>query len=287
MPERRGSGSSTLLSADMKKKSTLKKRFEKGTMPSSKTLNWIADQLERFNNMTGVNLNISSTTEGMSISSDDEFKIYAKITSGSNPYAWSEVTPDTGGTFVVTSGGRSGTTSDNAAYEINGKSVPANKIVVLRPGVQNEWLFEYLAKGGSGSSGVLLGCVCRTPPISIGMTVSTEGCSNGLFHACTITYQPTPAELAPLRLGTYCYLSEEFFTDAQTGDQFRYYLACFTSIIRISRVFPVSVYGSPFLDSVIYFWTAGLPGNTCTPFSMTNGSVFVGGDASCTVTLTG
>lgn len=54
----------------------------------------------------------------------------AQITSGTDPYAWQEMTPSTGGGFSVLSGGRTGTASVNPAYEINGNgSVPENAFV--------------------------------------------------------------------------------------------------------------------------------------------------------------
>jgi len=138
----------------------------------------------------------------------------------------------------------------------------------------------------SSPTGTLLGCVCQHPPAVLTMTV-TGTCSSGLFFDCTIEYQATPPELGPLQLGGNCYLSNESFPDLQTGDLFRYFLSCFSSIVRISRVFPTSIFGSPFLDSVVYFWTLGFPGNTCNPFALTIGADFAGGNPLCQVTITG
>lgn len=215
---------------------------------------------------------------------------YIKLTTTANSdggYGAKEVVATPLGTWI--DAGRIMPQSGDPVYERNHNvSLSSGDRVYLarRAATTGEWIFaRTTSSGGGGGTGVLLGCTCRFPPIDLTMTVSTEGCSNGLFNSCTISYQTTPSSLTSLRLGTSCYLSNETFNDTQTGDLYHYYLACFTNIIRISRVFPTSVYGSPFLDSVIYFWTLGLPGNTCSPFSLTNGSVFAGGDASCAVTI--
>jgi hypothetical protein len=119
------------------------------------------------------------------------------------------------------------------------------------------------------------------------MTVTSGSCNDGLLNSCTIQWGATPSSLSALRLGTNSYLSTTTFTDAQTGDLYYYYMGCFATVIRISRVFPTSVFGSPFLDSVVYYWSVGLPGNTCVPFSLTNGQIYSGGDPACDVTITG
>lgn len=143
--------------------------------------------------------------------------------------------------------------------------------------------FNKRASGSSGGTGTLFGCVCQHPKDTLYMTVAT--CTDGRFHDCTIQYGPTPSGLGALQLGANCYLSTTSFPDPQTGDLFYYYLSCFSGIVRISRVFPTSIYGSPFLDSTIYFWAFGFPGNTCSPFYLSNGSVFAGGDPNCLVII--
>ncbi len=58
--------------------------------------------------------------------------------------------------------------------------------------------------------------------------------------------------------------------------------------MRISRVFPTSVFapdGGPFLDSTVYYWPVGSPGNTCNPFLLSNGIIYAGGDPSCLVVI--
>jgi hypothetical protein len=75
----------------------------------------------------------------------------AKITSGSNPYAWTEQDPTSSGTWTNKSGGRVGTTSLQPAYEFNDStSVPANTFVWMVPaGLHStqgrEYVFAYTA----------------------------------------------------------------------------------------------------------------------------------------------
>lgn len=156
------------------------------------------------------------------------------------------------------------------------------------PAVQygGRWISSFQKSTGSVTPrGRLLGCVCQNPPATLSMTVASGTCSDGRFHSCTIQYGPTPAPLGALQLGANSYISVESFPDPQTGDVFHYFMSCFSSVVRVSRVFPTSIYGSPFLDSVIYWWTLGFPGNTCDPFLLSNGTVFAGGDPNCVVVI--
>lgn len=204
---------------------------------------------------------------------------YAKLSGSSSPYSFTEQYGTSGGAW--SNSVRTGTTN---AYEINGTASLNNKVVWLEPGFPGDYRFQYLGAGtGGGGTGSFPGCTCATPPATLTMT-DVGAC--GVFNDCTILYGPTPAGLTPLSLGTNSYLSTDEFADPQTGDMFRYYLSCFGSIIRLSRVFETSIYGSPFLDSVLYTWTIGISGNTCSPFALTNGSIFFGGDPTCDVEIT-
>lgn len=165
-----------------------------------------------------------------------------------------------------------------------GKPAPGDRLIVRS--TDSRWVAKRRDSSGSGGTGTLLGCVCAHPPATLTMTVA-GACTDGRFYNTTITYKPVPAGLGALQLGANAYLSDSSFPDPQTGDVFYYFLSCFANVVRISRVFETSIYGSPFLDSVIYFWTLGFPGNTCSPFSLTNGTVFAGGDPNCDVDITG
>lgn len=135
------------------------------------------------------------------------------------------------------------------------------------------------------STAQLLGCNCTSAPLTLQMVVSSPACANSLLQSCTFVFSATPVELSALHLGDFCYLSNSMYKDPDTGDFFYYYLGCFSTIFRVSRVFPTSVYGSPFLDSVIFFWSLGLPGNSCDPFLLSNGQFFYGSNPDCTAVI--
>jgi len=113
-----------------------------------KWLNEVSRCLENAANITSDGtIQIIEDQTGRNLRSGKTAYFYARITGGAGPYSWTEVTPASGGTWVTTPGGRSGTTTDNPAYEVNHKSVPASKVVRLYDGVFGEMLFEYVVHG--------------------------------------------------------------------------------------------------------------------------------------------
>ena len=80
------------------------------------------------------------------------------------------------------------------------------------------------------------------------------------------------------------YLSPGSFND-QNGDSFRYFFTCNVGYYVISRVYVKSVLGSPFRDNYRYSWLVGLPGNQCSPFLLSFGQIYPGGDPNCVVTV--
>jgi hypothetical protein len=86
---------------------------------------------------------------------DGAVGFWARIDSGTNPYAWTEMNPGPAGTFVVKSGGRTGTTTQDPAYETNDfATVAANQIVWMRPALRTalsqEYEFDAPGAGGTG-----------------------------------------------------------------------------------------------------------------------------------------
>lgn len=74
-------------------------------------------------------------------------------------YPWTEVIPQTGGSWTAKPAGRTGTDSLDPGYEFNGSTtVPAGSIVLMWRGFQNnsstkqEWLFAMAAGGGGGTT---------------------------------------------------------------------------------------------------------------------------------------
>jgi hypothetical protein len=129
------------------------------------------------------------------------------------------------------------------------------------------------------------GCPCTESCATIYMVSSNPNSNNHILQSATLVYGPTPAGLLPLAIGESSYLSTTTFTDFSTGDQFYYYLSCYLGYYVLTRVYAVSLYGSPYRDATRYRWAAGYPGNSCSPFALNNGQVFSGGDPSCVVTI--
>lgn len=79
----------------------------------------------------------------------------AKITaSSSGAHAWTQLQPAAGGSFINHPSGKSGTTSLDPAYEINGRtSVPANTIVWLKAVISSDGSTKYLFDLNAGVNG--------------------------------------------------------------------------------------------------------------------------------------
>jgi len=125
-----------------------KPEFKAGKRLSAAALNILAEAAEAVENLRGdPPIDVVHLPGGILIRRVDTLKIYAKITSGTNPYAWSEVIPATGGTFTTPSWGLSGTTTVDPAYEQTGNAaVAANTIVKMeRAKETGEWLFHFAA----------------------------------------------------------------------------------------------------------------------------------------------
>jgi hypothetical protein len=206
---------------------------------------------------------------------------YAKLSGATSPYSWTELQGQSIGAWqnrVLT-----GTTN---AYEVNSVASLNNKIVWLEPGFAGDYRFQYVGNGtGSGSGISLFGCACTSIPSTL--TVTLSGPCDSIFNDCTLQYGTTPSAFSAVGLGASCFLSTASFTDAQTGLTFYYHFRCDRIFMRLSRIFVASSYSSAFEDSFIYSWSIGQSGNSCSPFALTNGTIFQGGNSTCVLTVTG
>ena len=140
---------------------------------------------------------------------------------------------------------------------------------------------------GSGSGGTTsLGmCFCSSIPTHLTMASADTSCNFDMFQNDTITYQAVPADLAGLGIGANAFLGDHLWVDPLSGASFRYLFTCYYNQFLLTRVFPVSPWGSPFRDAVLYTWFIGSYGNTCSPFDLYLGQAYPGSDASCFVTI--
>jgi hypothetical protein len=111
-------------------------------MISATELNRVMDEVERSSRMTvEYPLELINQSGGMNLRLVDP-EIWAKITdSDSGQYGWEEWEAIAGATFQKRPGGKSGTTDQDFAYEINGATVATGTIVKLAPGFTGEWVF--------------------------------------------------------------------------------------------------------------------------------------------------
>ncbi len=197
-------------------------------------------------------------------------------------------------TRPVRVGGSESENSPTSSTIDGSASVP---VVVLGPGVPvagdhlvawlagNRWVADVDGVAATPPTTVALpGCHCTTTPAVLDMISADETCDGGMFQSDILRYVPTPPEYSGLFLGANSFLSDNAHTD-QYGDTFRYYFTCNLAEYALSRVYANSIFGSPFRDAVRYTWSLGVPGNSCDPFFLTNGQVYLGGDPNCLVTV--
>ena len=157
----------------------------------------------------------------------------------------------------------------------------AGEMLVVRF-VAHRWVCE---RGGSGITTISLPrCTCPVPT-SLTMSVVYPGLNYGIFQAGTLSWQAVPAALSGLYLGPSAYLSNGTFVDPSTGDTFWYLFYCETGLWCLTRVFQFSIFGSPYREGIRYRWSPGLTGNVCSPFLLSQGTVFTGGNPGTVVTL--
>jgi hypothetical protein len=123
-----------------------------------------------------------------------------------------------------------------------------------------------------------LGCGCATVPTTLYMKATRPDLNGGLFNDATLVYGPNPAPFdSGFGLPGSCHWSEEEFVVGT--DTFRYALYC--SIGQYRLILATSA--GPLAPNIAqrYTWTAtGTAGNTCGPFYLLNGVMYVGGDAT-------
>jgi hypothetical protein len=167
-------------------------------------------------------------------------------------------------------------------YVIGSRAPVAGDYLVCRF-VPDRWVSQ-TSPAASAAPVSLPGCTCTSLPATLHMISANPSCAAGMFQSCTLAYGPTPSAYAALNLGSQCFLSTASFPD-QGGQSFRYYFSCQLSQFTLSRVYAQSIYGSPYMDIVRYSWSLNAPGNTCSPLLLSNGHVYIGGDTSCSVTI--
>jgi hypothetical protein len=215
-------------------------------------------------------------------------RITADSSTATNPSRFYSVNPVSvlGSEGEGNHGSLSVDSSTSVLVYVVGPHAPAVGDDVICRLVSNRWVAERMSKS-QPSTVPILGCLCTATPVLLHMTSSNTIADGGMFQNCDIAFIPTPDDYSLLFLGDSSFLSSESFVDLYTGDTFQYYLTCSSAIYEITRVFVTSIFGSPFKEPARFTWLMFAPGNTCTPFLISNGRVFPGGDPTCVVTISG
>jgi hypothetical protein len=170
-----------------------------------------------------------------------------------------------------------------------GPGLPSTGDYLVCKFVDNRWVAERTTPAsviGTGTTGTVPLCFCENVPVTLTMTSGSSTCNFGMFQSCTLQYGAVPSVYTPLFLGSKAFISPESFPDSVAGGAlFQYYLSCQFNVFSLTRLYPTSPYGSPYIDGVLYTWFVGSNGNTCSPFHLDNGTSYEGSDGTCTVTI--
>lgn len=138
-------------------------RWRPGQPLSRRYINQLVDHANALGSITGgPGIEVMRTAAGLSIALANlggpvarEGVFAARITGASDEaHAWEEVIASEG-SYIAKPGGRSGSTSANAAYEANGRaSVPASTIVTMIASPGSDGVTQYAFDLGSGNPGV-------------------------------------------------------------------------------------------------------------------------------------
>lgn len=125
-------------------------------------INQLVEHANALGSITGgPGIEVTRTSRGVSIALGNPAAVIpqagtfaARITGSSNgAHAWEEVMPSAG-SYIGKTGGRSGSTSADPAYEANGRAnVPANTIVTMIAATGNDGSTQYTFDLGSGDAG--------------------------------------------------------------------------------------------------------------------------------------
>ncbi len=165
-----------------------------------------------------------------------------------------------------------------------GPSVPATGEFLICRFVDHRWVAERGRAGLAGPPPIAIpSCSCPVPA-KLKMASVPPGGNHGMFQSGTITYQDTPSWAADLGLPPKIFLSDQPFPDPLDGAAFYYYFYCRNDQFLLTRLYPVSPYGSPYRDALLYSWLLGGSGNSCDPFHLDGGKPYPGSDP-CSVQI--
>jgi hypothetical protein len=264
--------------------------FRRGRRPAAVDLNDVAGEVARIARITvGPGLNLQDWPTGRHLALSGIRPVPILLSGSASPYTGVEAYR-VGGAWAALPGGRSfpKVVEANAVSGLAGKVFEARLCGVDGSNVV-EWCFAAVRRGvPTGPPTVTIpGCTaCVTTPAILVQVNRNPACNpaggTNYFPNLVYRYGTTPAGYAALSLGASSFLSESSFKD-QNGDVHRWYFTCTAGSYTIQRVYLTSIFGSPFKDSIRYTWPLNRPANTCSPFALTDGVIYSGGDAGCDI----
>ncbi len=152
--------------------------------------------------------------------------------------------------------------------------------------VGHRWVAESGGAGG-GTGQYLSGCPCRNIPSTLYLHVAsqpTDPMLRSYAHPATLTYGPRPADLASYNVEGMGYFSEivetwgPVFGVNTVLDQYRYHFGCDSEsgyYYIQGLMVPTSPLDYPNVFAMVLWEVGGpYPGNTCSPFSLTQGGFY-------------
>lgn len=137
--------------------------------------------------------------------------------------------------------------------------------------------YRWVADRGGSTPAVshfLTGCPCARLPDTFSMHVQSQPTNKTTSYVFPAAFQwmTKPAELAIYRTDAVGYYSTRTFFSSDQLYKFRYTFGCSQGLYYVTCLMtPDSPLGYPGALFIIN-WLVGLPGNTCTPFALSNGS---------------
>lgn len=195
----------------------------------------------------GGGVGMNDVAGGIQVSNLTREGFWAKISSGSNPYAWQAVNQSSAGTWEDDTG-KSGTTTINPAYELNGNTgVAANTRVWMMPAHSDSMVF---ITNSPGSGGV----ASSQSTMTVDYTITTSWGDTGLqitlpaglsfMVMCEVIVKATLniASAGPLPIigkltsaGSAVLNSEHFLAFIHVNNQEQHYVATTTDLLDSSH----------------------------------------------------
>jgi hypothetical protein len=119
----------------------------------------------------------------------------------------------------------------------------------------------------------LLGCPCTNIPSTIYFHVASQPQNvESLVFPATLQYGPVPSELTQYNSDPVGYYSTTALWASDSYYKFRYWFGCSQGTYFVFGLMtPDSPLGYPGKFGIMS-WLVGMPGNSCSPFSLTNGA---------------